>query len=50
MSSLGFERRFNPLLSAVSEDVFVSAITKTVLPEPAHKAEIIHLNQGIETR
>jgi glyoxylase-like metal-dependent hydrolase (beta-lactamase superfamily II) len=46
MSSLGFEKRFNPLLSAVTEDDFVSAITKIVLPEPAHKAAIIRLNQG----
>jgi hypothetical protein len=49
MSSLGFEKRFNPLLSAL-EDTFVSAITKIVLPEPAHKAEIIRLNQGLERR
>ena len=47
MSTLGFEKRFNPLLCAVSEDAFVSAVTKIVLPEPAHKAEIIRLNQGV---
>jgi len=46
MSSLGFEKRFNPLLSAVSEDQFVSAITQVALPEPPHKAEIIRHNQG----
>jgi hypothetical protein len=34
------------LLSAVSEDAFVSAITKIALPEPEHKAEIIRLNHA----
>jgi glyoxylase-like metal-dependent hydrolase (beta-lactamase superfamily II) len=47
MSSLGFEKRFNPLLSAISEDAFVSLITKTVLPEPSQKAETIRLNKGV---
>lgn len=46
MSSLGFEKRSNPLLSAVSEDQFVSAITQVALPEPPHKMEFIRRNQG----
>jgi hydroxyacylglutathione hydrolase len=50
MSSLGFERRFNPLLSAASEEKFVSAITQTTLPEPSQKAEIIWRNRGGDVR
>jgi hydroxyacylglutathione hydrolase len=46
MSSLGFEKKFNPLLCASSEDQFVNAITQMVLPEPPHKAEMIRRNQG----
>jgi glyoxylase-like metal-dependent hydrolase (beta-lactamase superfamily II) len=49
MSSLGFEKRFNPLLSATSEE-FVNAITQTVLPEPLQKAEILRRNQGRDIR
>jgi hypothetical protein len=47
MSTLGYEKRFNPVLCAASEDRFVTAITETILPEPSHKAEIISRNQGI---
>jgi hydroxyacylglutathione hydrolase len=46
MSTLGFEKRFNPLLRAASEDGFVSTLTQTILPEPLNKAEIIRRNQG----
>jgi glyoxylase-like metal-dependent hydrolase (beta-lactamase superfamily II) len=46
MSTLGFEKRFNPLLAAASEDRFVSTLTQTILPEPLHKAEIIRRNHG----
>jgi len=46
MSTLGFEKRFSPLLAGVSEDLFVSSLTQTILPEPLHKAEIIRRNQG----
>jgi len=38
MSTLGFEKRFNPLLAS-TEDQFVSAITQSVLPEPADKRQ-----------
>ncbi len=44
-STLGFEKRFNPLLS-MPEDQFVSAITGTILPEPWQKAQILSRNQG----
>src|SRR5262245_8281285 len=46
MSTLGFEKRFNPLLTGASEDRFVSTLTQTVLPEPLNKTEIIRRNQG----
>jgi len=46
MSTLGFEKRFNPLLTATSEDRFVSTLTKTILPEPLHKADMIRRNKG----
>jgi hydroxyacylglutathione hydrolase len=46
MSTLGYEKRFNPMLSSPSEDGFVTAIAGTILPEPANKAEIIRRNQG----
>jgi hydroxyacylglutathione hydrolase len=47
MPTLGFEKRFNPPLSAVSEDRFVNTVTGFVLPDPAQKAEIIRCNRGI---
>jgi glyoxylase-like metal-dependent hydrolase (beta-lactamase superfamily II) len=46
MSSLGFEKRFNPLLATRSEDEFAGAIAQTVLPDPPQKADIIGHNQG----
>jgi hypothetical protein len=46
MSTLGYEKRFNPMLSFTAEDGFVAAITGTILPEPANKANIIRRNQG----
>jgi glyoxylase-like metal-dependent hydrolase (beta-lactamase superfamily II) len=50
MSSLGFEKRFDPLLSTASEEKFVNAITQTVLPGPFQKAEILRRNQGRDIR
>ena len=44
MSTLGFERRFNPLLSAVSESEFVRSIRQTVLPEIGQKEMILRRN------
>ena len=46
MSTIGFEKRFNPLLSAISEAEFVRSIRQTVLPEMGQKATIIRRNQG----
>lgn len=45
-STLGFEKRFNPLLSMSSEDEFVLAITKDTLPKPGEMMEILARNQG----
>ena len=46
MSTIGFERRFNPLLSAATETEFVHSISQAVLPEIGQKAAIIRRNQG----
>jgi glyoxylase-like metal-dependent hydrolase (beta-lactamase superfamily II) len=46
MSSLGFEKRFNPLLRTASEEEFMDAIMKATLPEPPGKSEIVGRNQG----
>jgi hypothetical protein len=46
MSTLGYEKRFNPTLSSLSEDGFVAAISETSLPEPANKVDIVRRNQG----
>jgi glyoxylase-like metal-dependent hydrolase (beta-lactamase superfamily II) len=46
MSTLGFERRFNPLLSAVSESEFVRATRRIVLPEIGQKETILRHNRG----
>jgi glyoxylase-like metal-dependent hydrolase (beta-lactamase superfamily II) len=46
MSTLGYEKRFNPMLSSLSEDGFVAAISGTILPEPANKLDVIRRNQG----
>ena len=43
-STIGFERRFNPMLS-MSQGAFVDALTD-VPPKPAEMAEILRVNQG----
>jgi hydroxyacylglutathione hydrolase len=45
-STLGFEKRFNRLLSLGSEDEFVQTITKEALPKPDRMMEILARNQG----
>jgi len=50
MSTLGFEKRFNPLLSAVSESAFVLSIRQTVLPEIREKEMILRHNRGRDGR
>ena len=45
-STLGFEKRSNPLLSFISEAEFVQAITKDALPKPSEMTEILAHNRG----
>jgi glyoxylase-like metal-dependent hydrolase (beta-lactamase superfamily II) len=45
-SSIGFERRHNEALSAVSEDEFVAAVLKQIPPPPEHQAEIVAANRA----
>jgi hydroxyacylglutathione hydrolase len=42
-STIGFERRFNPMLS-MSKDAFVDALTAEIPPQPADMAYIIEAN------
>lgn len=46
MSTIAFERRFNPLLSSVSEDAFVAALTANLPPEPAGMEATLRQNRG----
>lgn len=46
MSTIGFEKRFNPLLSAVSESEFVRSISQAILPEIGEKETILRHNRG----
>ena len=45
VSSIGFERRFNPALQFDSEDAFVAALVRDVPPPPEHQAEIVRVNR-----
>jgi glyoxylase-like metal-dependent hydrolase (beta-lactamase superfamily II) len=45
-STLGFEKKFNRLLSPGSEEEFVQAITKESLPKPDKMIAILAHNQG----
>ncbi|HJV67993.1 MBL fold metallo-hydrolase [Ideonella sp.] len=42
-STIGFERRFNPMLS-MSRDAFVDALTAEIPPQPADMARIVEAN------
>ena len=46
VSTLGFERRFNPLLRFEEEDEFVRALTSELAPQPPNFARIVELNRG----
>jgi glyoxylase-like metal-dependent hydrolase (beta-lactamase superfamily II) len=46
MSTLAFEKRFNPFLAMASEDEFVSALTRELPPMPADMAATLRVNQG----
>jgi hydroxyacylglutathione hydrolase len=45
-TTIGFERRFNSMLSARSEDEFVDASTHARSPRPPNLERIVALNQG----
>jgi glyoxylase-like metal-dependent hydrolase (beta-lactamase superfamily II) len=42
-STIGFEKRFNPMLSMTRED-FVAALTADIPPQPAEMARIVEAN------
>jgi glyoxylase-like metal-dependent hydrolase (beta-lactamase superfamily II) len=46
MSTLAFERRFNPLLGMVAADEFVAALTEGLPPMPVDMAATLRVNQG----
>jgi hydroxyacylglutathione hydrolase len=46
MSTLAFERRFNPFLALDSEDAFVAALTADLPPRPAGMDATLRQNQG----
>jgi hydroxyacylglutathione hydrolase len=46
MSTLAFEKRFNPLLAMAAEDEFVAALTRELPPMPADMAATLRDNQG----
>ena len=45
-STIGFERRFNPLLRSGDEDEFVRALTEKLAPQPPNFKKIVELNRG----
>ena len=45
MSTIGFERRWNPLL-ALSRDEFVRQVSAAIPPRPAEMAAVLRFNQG----
>jgi hydroxyacylglutathione hydrolase len=46
MSTVAFEKRFNPALALASEDAFVAAITAELPPKPAGMEAMLRQNQG----
>ena len=45
-STLGFERRFNPLLQLGGEEAFVRELTASRAPQPPNFERIVELNRG----
>src|ERR671929_358314 len=45
-STIGFERRFNPLLRLADEDDFVRELTAAPQPQPPNFERIVELNRG----
>jgi hydroxyacylglutathione hydrolase len=46
MSTLAFEKRFNPFLGMGAEDEFVAALTRDLPSMPADMAAMLRTNQG----
>jgi glyoxylase-like metal-dependent hydrolase (beta-lactamase superfamily II) len=46
MSTLAFEKRFNPFLGIAAEDAFVAALTRELPPMPQDMAAMLRANQG----
>jgi len=46
MSTLAFEKRFNPFLGMTAEDEFVAAVTRDLPPMPEDSAATLRVNQG----
>ena len=46
VSSIGFERAHNPLLSLADPDAFAAALLSDVPPRPADQAQIVALNRA----
>jgi hydroxyacylglutathione hydrolase len=46
MSTLAFERRFNPLLGIAAEEEFVAALIRDLPPMPTDMAAVLRANQG----
>jgi hydroxyacylglutathione hydrolase len=46
ISTLGFERRYNPVLQLDSEDAFVEALTSDIPPSPEQQAAIVQANRS----
>jgi hydroxyacylglutathione hydrolase len=46
VSTLGFERRANPLLAEADAGAFVAAVTRDLPPAPARQAEIVAANRS----
>jgi glyoxylase-like metal-dependent hydrolase (beta-lactamase superfamily II) len=46
MSTVAFEKRFNPALAIASEDAFVAALTAELPPKPAGMEAMLRQNQG----
>jgi len=45
-STIGFERRFNPMLAPMGEPAFVEAANRDLLPKPPNLQVIVALNRG----
>jgi glyoxylase-like metal-dependent hydrolase (beta-lactamase superfamily II) len=47
MSTIGFERRFNPLLT-LARDEFVRRVSDAIPPKPPEVADVLRFNRGLD--